>query len=81
MASTLRPFRGARSDTGATRRNVETLTELHAALVRERQELRAHGAALEALEQNRLAIVHCQWELSRALIDRHLPPATAFNAA
>ena len=81
MASTLRPFRGARSSSGAPRRNVETLTELHAALVRERQDLRAGGAALEALEQNRLAIVHCQWELSRALIERHLPPATAFTAA
>jgi hypothetical protein len=60
--------------------NVETLTELHAALVRERQTLRTTGAADADLEQNRLAIVRCQWELSRALIDRHLP-APVTNAA
>ena len=81
MASTLRPFVGARRVLGPPRRNVETLTELHTALVRERQELRAGGAQGEALEQNRLAIVHCQWELSRALIERYLPPAAATHAA
>ena len=60
--------------------NVESLSELNAALVRERQTLRASGAAEADLEQNRLAIVRCQWELSRALIDRYLPvPVT--NAA
>jgi hypothetical protein len=53
--------------------NVETLSELHAALVRERQTLRAGGAAEADLELNRLAIVRCQWELSRALIERYLP--------
>jgi hypothetical protein len=57
---------------------VETLTELHAALVRERQAIRADGGTDDALEQNRLAIVRCQWELSRALIERYLPaPAAA----
>jgi hypothetical protein len=81
MASTLRPFRGARSVRGRTRRSVDTLAELHAALVRERQELRAGGAALEALEQNRLAIVQCQWELSRALIERYLARGSAISAA
>jgi hypothetical protein len=54
--------------------NVEALTELHALLVRERQALRAGGAREPELEQNRLAIVRCQWELSRALIDRYLAP-------
>ncbi len=61
-------------------RDVEALAELHAALVRERQQLRSSGAATEELEQNRLAIVHCQWELSRALIARHLPSPTAAPA-
>ena len=57
--------------------DVEALSDRHAALVRERQELRSTGAALELLERNRLAIVECQWQLSQALIARHLVPATA----
>ncbi len=69
MASTtLRSHSDAR-----VRTDVETLTELHAALVRERQALRSDGADETHLEQNRLAIVRCQWELSRALIQRYLP--------
>jgi hypothetical protein len=58
-------------------RDVESLSELHAELVRERQDLRSGGANLVELERNRLAIVECQWELSQALIERHLPPAVA----
>jgi hypothetical protein len=58
-------------------RDVETLSELHAALVRERQQLRSGGAPSDELERNRLAIVHCQWELSRALIARYVLPARA----
>jgi prefoldin subunit 5 len=57
--------------------DVEALSDQHAALVRERQELRSTGAALADLERNRLAIVECQWQLSQALIARHLVPATA----
>jgi hypothetical protein len=64
-----------------SRRDVEALRDLHAALVRERQQLRSGGAASAELEQNRLAIVHCQWELSRALIDRYLPGAAAPSPA
>ncbi len=73
----------ARTTLRSTRRqeNVETLGELHAALVSERQQLRTHGAENEELERNRLAIVQCQWELSRALIARYLAPAAASNAA
>ena len=44
------------------------------ALARERQELRAVGAADKKLERNRVALAHAQWELSHALIERHLPP-------
>jgi len=80
MATTLRPVNAARAGLG-TRQNVETLTDLHTTLVRERQELRAEGAAIDLLEQNRLAIVHCQWELSLALIERYSPPAGAIHAA
>ena len=58
-------------------RDVESLATLHATLVRERQELRSSSASLPELERNRLAIVRCQWELSQALIARHLVPATA----
>ena len=57
--------------------DVERLSDRHAALVRERQELRSAGAALGELERNRLAIVECQWQLSQALIARHLVPAIA----
>jgi hypothetical protein len=54
-------------------RDLETLKELHTKLVDERQRLRSAGAPADELERNRLAIVHCQWELSRALIARYLP--------
>jgi hypothetical protein len=62
-------------------RDPDTLTQLHTTLVDERQELRRHGASVEELERNRLAIVQCQWELSRALIACYLPPAAAVSAA
>jgi hypothetical protein len=61
--------------------DLETLKNLHATLVDERQQLRAGGATGAELERNRLAIVNCQWELSRALIARYLPPAVAPSAA
>jgi hypothetical protein len=38
----------------------------------ERQRLREADEARELLEQNRLEIVRCQYELSHALIRRHL---------
>jgi hypothetical protein len=61
--------------------DLESLTQLHTTLVDERQQLRRNDAAAEELERNRLAIVQCQWELSRALIERYLPPAAAPSAA
>jgi hypothetical protein len=61
--------------------DLETLKNLPATLVDERQQLRADGATGAELERNRLAIVNCQWELSRALIARYLPPAVAPTAA
>jgi hypothetical protein len=59
----------------------EVLGQLHTTLVNERQQLRRNGAAADELERNRLAIVECQWELSRALIERYLPPAAAASVA
>jgi hypothetical protein len=56
------------------RRADRRLIDLHSTLVRERQLLRSDGATETELEQNRLAIVTCQWALSRALIERYLPP-------
>jgi hypothetical protein len=54
-------------------RDPELLKELNTQLVDERQRLRSEGAPAEELERNRLEIVRCQWELSRALIARYLP--------
>jgi hypothetical protein len=81
MASTvLRRLFSPRPDS-ARQLDPETLRQLHASLVNERQQLRSDGAPADELERNRLAIVHCQWELSRALIDRHLAPAASPAAA
>jgi hypothetical protein len=61
--------------------DLESLNALHTELVDERQRLRSAGAPAEELERNRLAIVECQWELSRALIERYLPPVAAPSPA
>lgn len=52
---------------------VEALQERLRSLLREREELRALGAAREELERNRREIVETQWKLSHALIERHRP--------
>ena len=62
-------------------RDPDTLKDLLAKLVDERQRLRSEGAPADDLEQNRLAIVQCQWELSRALIARYLPAHAAPSIA
>jgi hypothetical protein len=56
---------------------VEALQDLLGGLVREREELRAHGAHPAELERNRVAIVQAQWELAHALIERYRPQASA----
>lgn len=48
-----------------------------AALVRERQDLRDREASQFLLEQNRLAIVQAQLDLSQALVSEHLQVASA----
>jgi hypothetical protein len=71
-ATTLRhrpsPFRRR-----ARRVTVEVLLEEIGALTAERQQLREHGAASAKLERNRVKLARRQWELSHALIERHLP--------
>jgi hypothetical protein len=58
-----------------TLHTVEALQDRIGLLAAQRQQLRAERAERAALEQNRLEIGRTQWELSRALIDRHLAPA------
>ena len=52
---------------------VENLLEQIGELVAERQALRTKGSSAVALERNRRRIAKLQWQLSRALIERHLP--------
>ena len=80
LAPALRRLVSSRSR-AARQLDPEVLRQLHTTLVNERQELRLEGASAADLEQNRLAIVQCQWELSRALIACYLPPAAAVSAA
>jgi hypothetical protein len=66
---------------GANDSTVEALLARIDTLARERQELRGRRAATAVLERNRLALVRSQWELSYALIERHLPRTPARHAA
>lgn len=65
-----RPFQFGR---GHVRPGVEELQERIAALVCQRQQMRTSGASRASLERNRLRLARSQWELSHALIERHLP--------
>jgi hypothetical protein len=76
--TSLRPLRFRRR---RVVQNVEALTELLGSLTLERQALRASDAGSVALERNRVAIARAQWDLSHALIERHLPDPAAQNAA
>jgi low affinity Fe/Cu permease len=57
--------------------DVATLEKRIDELQRERQELRHERGGSAALEHNRLELVRAQRELSLALIERHLHPASA----
>lgn len=76
--TSLRPIRFKRKHA----HTVESLTELLSSLTLERQALRSSEAGSVDLERNRMAIAKAQWELSYALIERHVPgPAAAQSAA
>ena len=63
------------------RPSVEDLISRIADLVLVRQSLRAHGADLHSLEQNRTDLVAAHWDLSHALIERHCAPKADAEAA
>jgi hypothetical protein len=80
-ASALRPVARRRFRRERRRLGVQALQERVAALALQRQELRDSGAAPAALERNRVALAHAQWELSHALIELHLAPTPREHAA
>ena len=60
-------------DLGIFLPSVEELQEQIAAVVHQRQRMRTSGASQASLERNRLQLVGSHWQLSHALIERHLP--------
>jgi hypothetical protein len=80
-AAALRPVAPRRFRRERRRLDVEALQARVSRLAYERQELRETGATESALERNRVALAHAQWELSHALIERHLPPPAREHAA
>ena len=73
MRVTLRPP----TSLNAPARSVEDLQAEIGVLTAERQRLRTTDANETDLERNRLEIARLQWELSHALIGRHLRTAAA----
>ena len=76
MSAAVLPIGGVEMSAAAlpidvARPTVEALLARIDGLARERQDLRSRHAAAGPLERNRLALVRSQWELSRALIERH----------
>lgn len=65
----------------SSRDSVEALTARIETLTAERQQLRSRCASARALERNRLKIARAQWELSHALIERHLSAHDERSAA
>jgi hypothetical protein len=76
-ATALRPVVPSRFRRGHDRRSVESILEEISALTLERQRLRDTGVEGARLERNRVKLARKQWQLSHALIERHLPPADA----
>jgi hypothetical protein len=76
LVSSLRPLT-TRFAPDASEKSVELLQTEISVLCSQRQHLRAAGAADGDLEQNRLEVARLQWELSHALIGRHVRSAAA----
>jgi hypothetical protein len=77
----LRPIVPSRFRRRTDVENVEALLDRIQSLASERQLLRARGAGELVLERNRVQIARAQWQLSYALIQRHLPALAEQNAA
>jgi hypothetical protein len=77
MTTILRPSTPSRFRRGHTRPTVEALLDEIGALTAERQRLRERDADTAKLERNRVKLARAQWELSHALIERHLPASEA----
>jgi hypothetical protein len=80
-AAALRPVAPRRFRRERRRLGVDALQARVAALALERQELRTGGAQPSALERNRVKLARAQWELSHALIEKHLAPPAREHAA
>lgn len=76
-ATVLRPRAPKRFRRPTAPRPVEDLLDLLGQLTAERQRLRLEGATQAELERNRIEIARTQWELSYALIARHLETTAA----
>jgi hypothetical protein len=72
-APALRPAVPSRFRRGQKRPTVEALLGLISELTSERQRLRDEGAGAAQLERNRVRLARTHWQLSHALIERHLP--------
>jgi hypothetical protein len=79
--SRLRPIVPSRFRRRSVGENVEALLDRIQFLASERQALRARGAGDLVLERNRVRIARAQWQLSYALIQRHLPQRLEQDAA
>lgn len=74
-ATAVRPVAPTRFRRGSTRPSPEDILRRIEELTAERQRLREHRARAAVLERNRVKIARAQWQLSLALIERHLPAA------
>jgi hypothetical protein len=79
--SRLRPIAPSRFRRRPVVASVESLLERIQSLSSERQALRGRAAGHLVLERNRVQIARAQWQLSYALIERHLPKPAERNAA
>jgi hypothetical protein len=80
-ANDLRPGVPSRFRRGRDLATVEALLGRIGSLASQRQELRAAGAPADALERNRVEIARAQWQLSYALVERHVAPRAQRSAA